>query len=382
MRASNETRQLERMSRRSFLAISAAGLAGVQSVQASTKNKIMPIVIFFQGGAQSPYEFVSPIAGPNEYRGDVTSTRAKNGSLIDSRWQKTCEVLHKASVVKSLDCGNTSHNAKYVVGDSMQKGAGKFSHGGIPHPFIELPSIFTDRAQLDPNIGFHVQWNKEENRFAPPPIQADPGLRKRLELLHVLETRGQQLSSPAITLMQENRELAFSLLLGGDKLTRPFSDAEKQLNRFGDNQIGRSAALASSFAQQGAGISFVYNEQGKGWDMHTSIKDRSDELIPPTDQAIAALIDDAHHHGFLLLVTSEHGRTPRINASGGRDHHNVGYAVLAGPGIAQGKTYGDIDSYGEITQDMVKGDALMNTLYDASGIDILPNAKKIRAVLS
>lgn len=383
MRSSLSQSGTEGMSRRTFLAVSAlAGLSSIRDVQAGTKSKITPIVIFFQGGAQSPYEFVSPIAGASEFRGEVESARAKNDSLIDSRWKQTGDMLHRASVIKSLHCGNTSHNAKFVVGNTMQNNAGQFSHGGIPHPFIELPSIFKDRAQLDPNLGFHVQWNEGEKRFAPPPVQSDPHLEKKLELLYSLESSGAQLSSPAISLMEENRALATSLLLGGDKLTGPFAKAEKQIQRYGDNQIGRSAALASGFAQSGAGISFVYNEQGKGWDMHDKIKERSDELIPPTDQAVAALIEDAHRHGFLLLVTSEHGRTPRINSSGGRDHHNVGYAVLAGPGIAEGKVHGDINSQGEIRKDLVNGDELMNTLYDASGMEIAPNAKRIRALLT
>jgi uncharacterized protein (DUF1501 family) len=380
MRNSSESRQPSTMSRRSFLAVSAlAGLTGsVGKLQAGTKNKILPIVVFFQGGAQSPYEFVSPINGPSEFRGDVTSARAKNGALIDARWKRTGKVLEQASVVKSLDCGNTSHNAKFVVGEDMQKGSTKFAHGGIPHPFIELPSVFSDRAQLDVNKGFHVQWNDKEKRFSPPPIQVDPALGGRLELLRELERNGRHISGPAVDLMEENRELAASLLLGGDKLTQPFARAEKMLDRYGDNEVGRSAALASSFAQSGAGISFVYNERGPGWDMHNKIKERSDALIKPTDQAVAELIKDAHRQGFLLLVTSEHGRTPRINSSGGRDHHNVGYAVLAGPGISGGNTYGDIDRYGEISEDPVKGEEVMNTLYYASGVSVAPNAKRIR----
>tara|TARA_Y100000310_G_C20608042_1_gene776558 strand:+ start:289 stop:1416 length:1128 start_codon:yes stop_codon:yes gene_type:complete len=371
------------MDRRTFLQVSAlAGIgagATIQQAQAGTKDRIMPLVIFFQGGAQSPYEFVSPIDGVSEFRGDVSSARAQNGALIDSRWVHTAQVLDKASVIKSLNCANTSHDARHVVGNDMQKRAPKFAHGGIPHPFVELPSVFSDRAQLDPNIGFHIQWNAKQKRFAPPPTRPDPGLRDRLKLLRTLES-GSRIDGPAVELMEANRELAASLLLGGDKLQRPFNEAERKLDRYGDNEVGRSAALASSFAQSGAGISFVYNERGPGWDMHNKIKERSDELIIPTDIAVAELIKDAHREGFLLLVTSEHGRTPRINSSGGRDYHNVGYAVLAGPGVQMGVTYGDIDSQGEIAEDPVKGNELMNSLYYAAGADVLPNAPRIRQI--
>ena len=48
------------------------------------------------------------------------------------------------------------------------------------------------------------------------------------------------------------------------------------------------------------------------------------ELLPPTDAAFTALVEDLDERGLLdetlIIVTGEFGRTPRFNPNGGRDH--------------------------------------------------------------
>ena len=48
----------------------------------------------------------------------------------------------------------------------------------------------------------------------------------------------------------------------------------------------------------------------------------------------------------LVMVSSEFGRTPKINKDNGRDHHpRVFSALLAGAGIKRGYVYGKSDSF-------------------------------------
>ena len=63
------------------------------------------------------------------------------------------------------------------------------------------------------------------------------------------------------------------------------------------------------------------------------------------DQALAALLSDLRSSGLLdevlVLVTTEFGRTPKINKNGGRDHWpKVGCALLAGGGMRTGQLIG------------------------------------------
>ena len=65
------------------------------------------------------------------------------------------------------------------------------------------------------------------------------------------------------------------------------------------------------------------------------------------------------------------GRSPKVNAKGGRDHwsycHNV---LLTGAGVKQGHVYGASDNIGAYpSSDPVGPEALIATIYAAMGID-------------
>src|SRR6185369_7577103 len=76
-----------------------------------------------------------------------------------------------------------------------------------------------------------------------------------------------------------------------------------------------------------------------------------DHNLPPLDLALTALLEDLQGRGLLestlVVVTGEFGRSPRVNADGGRDHYgNVFSALLAGGGIRGGQVYGASDATG------------------------------------
>ena len=71
--------------------------------------------------------------------------------------------------------------------------------------------------------------------------------------------------------------------------------------------------------------------------------------MPVLDIALAGLITDLDQRGLLdstlVVVNSEFGRTPKVNAGGGRDHWpRVFSIVLAGGGIKRGQVYGASDA--------------------------------------
>ena len=66
---------------------------------------------------------------------------------------------------------------------------------------------------------------------------------------------------------------------------------------------------------------------------------------PPLDHALSAFVEDLHARGLdekiLLVACGEMGRTPRINAKGGRDHWGqLGPLLLAGGGLPAGRVIG------------------------------------------
>ena len=73
-----------------------------------------------------------------------------------------------------------------------------------------------------------------------------------------------------------------------------------------------------------------------------------DSLAPTFDTAFSALVRDLEQRGMLsdtlVLVNAEFGRTPAINAKGGRDHWPFVYSLaMAGAGIRPGTVYGASD---------------------------------------
>jgi hypothetical protein len=156
-------------------------------------------------------------------------------------------------------------------------------------------------------------------------------------------------------------ERAYTLLLSG-KVARAFdlSHEDPRLrDRYGHHMYGQSLLLARRLV--GAGVPVVQVNMGRvqTWDTHSgnfsSLKGR---LLPPTDQGVAALIDDLKSRGMLddtlVVVTGEFGRTPRIgsstgnnNTKDGRDHWAAVFsAAFAGGGVRGGQVIGQSDKMG------------------------------------
>jgi uncharacterized protein (DUF1501 family) len=78
-----------------------------------------------------------------------------------------------------------------------------------------------------------------------------------------------------------------------------------------------------------------------------------------------------------VWVTSEFGRTPKINKESGRDHWARNYSMmLAGGGFKQGLVHGASDSTGgEPDRDAVTLENLIGTIYHQMGID--PNKELV-----
>jgi uncharacterized protein (DUF1501 family) len=122
-----------------------------------------------------------------------------------------------------------------------------------------------------------------------------------------------------------------------------------------------------------AGVRFVTLTYG-GWDMHAQITRAFNTTMPPLDQALTALIKDLDQNGLLdktlIMVSSEFGRTPKINNTAGRDHWPKVFSVmLAGGGIKGGTIYGTSNATAsEPETDAVGPEDLATTVYHQLGI--------------
>jgi uncharacterized protein (DUF1501 family) len=78
------------------------------------------------------------------------------------------------------------------------------------------------------------------------------------------------------------------------------------------------------------------------WDTHTrNFSILKDNKLPNFDQTYTALLEDLERRGLLdetlVVVMSEMGRTPRVDANAGRDHWTYWFGMwFAGAGIRGG----------------------------------------------
>jgi hypothetical protein len=112
------------------------------------------------------------------------------------------------------------------------------------------------------------------------------------------------------------------------------------------------------------------------WDTHTrNFPVLRETNLPEFDRVQATLLEDLQERGLLdetlVVVMSEMGRTPQINASGGRDHWTYCYAMwFAGAGIRGGTVYGASDAQAAYVRDNPVSTAdICATIYECLGID-------------
>ncbi len=182
------------------------------------------------------------------------------------------------------------------------------------------------------------------------------------------------------------QQLAFEMLTSAEVRAAFDLDREdpRTRDRYGRTLFGSSTLLARRLVERGVrfvNVSWDNYSQRFGvsqaaWDTHQrNFPMLRETLLPNFDQTYAAFIADLDARGLLdetLVVTmGEMGRTPRINAKGGRDHWTYCYSVLlAGAGIRGGTIFGASDKQAAfIKEDPVHIRDICATIYHLLGID-------------
>ena len=161
-------------------------------------------------------------------------------------------------------------------------------------------------------------------------------------------------------------------------------DDPRLVDRYGRTLFGQSTLIARKLIEEG--VRFVnvtwdlfwdrIQIDYDAWDTHTkNFPILKENKLPHFDQTFTALLEDLQNRRLLdetlVVVMSEMGRTPKINANGGRDHWTYCYSVVfAGAGIRGGTVYGASDAQAAYVKDKpVSTGDLCATIYRALGID-------------
>lgn len=191
-------------------------------------------------------------------------------------------------------------------------------------------------------------------------------------------------------------EQAASLMLGGAADAFDFRKESRELidrydtspikighKVFRPSTLGQQLLVARRLCEAGAGFITVHSA---GWDMHADgnnpgIVKGMEMLGRSLDKAVSALLDDLEARGLqdkvLLVITGDFGRTPKVNARGGRDHWTkLGTLALAGGGLKMGQVIGqsakgaDAPATDPITPPNLMA-TLMHTVFDIGKLRLL-----------
>lgn len=167
----------------------------------------------------------------------------------------------------------------------------------------------------------------------------------------------------AIKLMRSKDLAAFDLAGEPDGLKE----------RYGKNAFGQGCLLARRLAENG--VNHVEVSFGS-WDTHNSNFVNVPDMAGQLDAALSTLLIDLQRRGMLhdtlVVLATEFGRTPEINANEGRDHHPQAFScLLAGGGIKGGQVYGKTDERGsKVIENAVKVPDLNATIGYALGLPL------------
>ena len=423
-------RQQQQHSRRDFLRVGSLAIGGltlgdflrIRSAQAAQKfyeskeNTAKSVIqIVCQGGIAAQESWNPKPESPLEYRGPLGVAKTPlSGIVLSEKMAECAKIADRMCVVRSVMGGPPDHGLAmyHMISGRRQSSAIRHpsvgavvnhefgSRGGLPG-YISIPgggflgsvgtgylspkygsfAVGGDPAQGD---GFQVRDLRLPSGIESSDFNTRRGLRDivnrefaKLEAdpapLETMDSFYKQayemISSPAV------RD-AFDLTKEPDSLKKRYGFGRFLENGTYGQPYGAQAGMRMLLARRlvEAGARFVSLTFG-GWDDHTRIRESYEKQMPPLDNALATLIRDLDDRGMLdstlIWVASEFGRTPKINASAGRDHWSRVFSIaLAGGGLKRGMFHGDSDATSsEPEKNPAPLEDLHATLYRLIGIN-------------
>jgi hypothetical protein len=379
------------------------------------------IFLFLHGGPSQIETFDPKMDAPAGVRSVTGEIETKlPGITFGSTFSQLAGLADKFTIVRSFRTGDANHDIKPVMGKATlgaNMGSLFARVVGTNDPITGMPlnAALFPRA-VDPSAGAAVeQFGKFDATgtlgaaYAPfvpgggGSLQQDMELRldptridDRKSLLSSLDRIRRDLDTRGgLSGADKFQEQALQTILGGvakafdlsredaktiarydtAPLVRPDQISRKWNNypRYVDNAktLGKLLLMARRLCEAGCG--FVTVTSNFVWDMHSDVNNAGVEegmqyMGRPLDHALSAFVEDCEARGLsdkiLLVATGEMGRTPKMNARGGRDHWGgLAPLLLYGGGMKKGQVIGNSTSdAGEPQSDPFGNENLLATI--------------------
>ncbi|MCS6865209.1 MAG: DUF1501 domain-containing protein [Gemmataceae bacterium] len=388
-----------------FFQLQAAAAETGRKIEAKAQSVIH---IYLQGGFPHMDSFDPKPDAPAEYRGILDTVATKlPGVRFSEHMAKTATIADKLTIVRAMSHTEVDHS----------RGEHSMFTGYRPSPALTYPSMGSVTAHelgvrnnmppyiVVPTAGSqYLNSGYLSNQYGPFALGADPGRsgftvrdlslppqvddarfhsrREWKELVdeHFAKTE----KDDQLTAMDSFYQRAYGML-SSPTVRNAFSlkgETEATKKLYGMTGLTGPLAFRNAGAARflmarrliEAGARFVTITFG-AWDTHAFHYRGIENQMPLLDIAFSGLITDLDQRGLLkdtlVVLNSEFGRTPKINAGGGRDHWpRVFSIVLAGGGVKAGHVYGESDALAaEPRTDPLSVEDYAHTLYHLIGID-------------
>ncbi len=374
-------------SRREFLYAGLAGGLGLtlgdllklRAAEAESDSALVAkadslIHIYLPGGAAAQEMWDPKPQAPSEYRGPLSTVDTVIPGVKFSQYLKnTAKIADRLTVVRSMTHGEAAH----------ERGTHNMFTGYRPSPALAYPSFGSvvshelgSRNQLPPYVCVPNVPNEFagtgylSTAFGPFALGSEPSsdafkvrdlslpasvsperFERRRSILDTVDSHFRYMEqSDALRAMDSFYESAYSMISSPSAREAFNLSAEPAQLRdsYGRHVAGQRLLMARRLVE--SGVRMVSVTFG-GWDHHTNIARAIETNATPFDQAFAALITDLEQRGMLdrtlVMLSSEFGRTPKINKDAGRDHWPRVFSVaFAGGGFKRGLIYGASDATG------------------------------------
>lgn len=356
------------------------------------------IHIFLPGGSAHQETWDPKPFAPSEFKGPFgTVDTPIPGVKFSENLPLTAKLADRLTVIRSMTHGEAAH----------ERGVHNMFTGYRPSPAIEYPSFgavvsheLGSQKNLPPYVCIPSVPNENagtgylSSAYGPFSLGSEPSagdfavrdlnlhasvtperFARRRSMLSIVDDHFRTLEkSDAVDAMDSFYQAAYALVSSNEAREAFNLKAEPDplRDKYGRHAAGQRMLLARRLVE--AGVRFVSVTYGS-WDMHANIAGGMKGSLPSFDQAYSALITDLEQRGMLndtlVIVSSEFGRTPKINRDAGRDHWpKVFSTVFAGGGFKKGLIYGSSDPTGaEPDNDPVTVENMAATVYRCLGIN-------------
>lgn len=400
--------QADELSRRKFMSITAKTFLGVGmmpwlSHQSSfgmnipgldlgvKKATARNVIYLYMAGGMSHIDTFDP-KPDSSFQGPVETIASNvDGIRVSEHLSGLANHMDKMAIIRSMTSTQGAHEeGNYFMHTSYAK------RGTIQHPALgawvsRLSGKTNPRLPGFVRVGGNISGSGFlGSKHAPLTIgKPEDGLKhtkrlkhvddkefkKRLDLANLLDTEFHkryrnkeviaydEMYDDAITLMKSEDLKAFNIK----------SEPAEIRNEYGRNNFGQGCLLARRLVEHN--VRFVEVTLG-GWDSHNDNFVEVGKQAATLDQALSALLNDLNRRGLLdetlVVLSTEFGRTPRINQNNGRDHYPKAFScALAGGGIQGGQVFGTTDENGaNIESDKVEVPDFNATIAYALGLPL------------